>query len=196
VCPGTLRTVKPAALPGGEAARTPQTPRAATGEGGVEVAAGRRPTAGSVGPLPRWGGRLHAVVRVEPSSHASSSRAGGRGAVDADGRAGGAARARHRRGRGHPGAGAAGRAEGLLGPRGSMAFPTSTRLRSGKPCNGPWGSSCHRHRLAGESRWAPGFRCTRIPRCTAMTDKALSACAGTYHRVNCSRRRLAHFLSP
>jgi len=85
-----------AALPGGEAARTPQTPRAATGEGGVEVAAGRRPAAGSVGPLPRWGGRLHAVVRVEPSSHASSSRAGGRGAVDADGRVGGAARAGHR----------------------------------------------------------------------------------------------------
>jgi len=63
-------------------------------------------------------------------------------------------------------------AEGLRGPGSSMAFPTSTRLRSGKPCNGPWGSSCHRHRLAGESRWAPGFRCTRIPRCTAMTDKA------------------------
>ncbi len=80
--------------------------------------------------------------------------------------------------RGDPGAGAAGRAEGLRGPGSSVAFPTSTRLRSVSRCNGPWGSSCHRHHLAGGSRSVPGFRCTRTPRCTAMTDKALSACAG------------------
>ncbi len=40
--------------------------KAAAGAGGVALAAGRRPTAGSVGPLPRWGGRLHAVVRLQP----------------------------------------------------------------------------------------------------------------------------------
>ncbi len=95
--------------------------KAAAGAGGVAVAASRRPTAGSVGPLGRWGGRLHAVVRLQPSSHSSSSRAGGRGAVDADRRVGGAARARHRRRRGHSGAGTAGGPEGLRGPGGSVA---------------------------------------------------------------------------
>jgi len=43
-------------------------------------------------------------------------------------------------------------------------------------------------------RWERGD--VSAERCTAMTDKASSACAGTYHRVNCSRRSLAHFLSP